>query len=275
MKRTITVCLIVVAAISCAAWSEYHWYFPYGQSHCCDKQLRLALENYADQHGGRYPAGEKTPEASLSLLSPDYAGEHLLRGKTVPVEKVEKLLAAGRRLDPETCDWHYVDGLTKSDDGRIAIFWDKVGLGHNGQRLPEGGHSVYFLNYEHRVVTDAEWPQFLEEQAKLLASRDERAKSGRPALIANIRLPSGNIVDHFEGNWRLDISRQFNNGSSQGDETGSDLGPSYLCWYHLPDGHATYVLTLVDKGWRSKPVKVEVQNDRANPSSITFDMEAW
>jgi hypothetical protein len=172
MKRTLACCLLAVAVPACGVWSAYCWYFPYGQSHCCDKQLRLALENYADRHGGRYPTGEKTPEASLSLLFPDFAGAHLLRGKTIPLEPVEKLLAAGRRLDPDTCDWHYVDGLTKSDDGRIAIFWDKIGLGHNGQRLLDGGHSVYFLNYDHHVVTAAEWPQFLEEQAKLLASRE-------------------------------------------------------------------------------------------------------
>jgi hypothetical protein len=175
MKRTLVVCLLAVAALPCAAWSAYRWYFPYGQSHCCDIQLWLGLQNYADQHGGRYPFGEKTSEASLSLLFPNYADADLLRGKTVPLETVENVLAAGRGLDPDSCGWHYVEGLTKSDDGRIAIFWDKVGLGHNGQRLPTGGHSVYFLGGSHGVVTAEEWPQFQEEQAKLIANRKKKA----------------------------------------------------------------------------------------------------
>jgi hypothetical protein len=273
MRRILVLCLVAVAMLAGGVWSAYSWYFPYGQSHCCDKQLRFSLENYADQHGGRYPSGEKTPEASLSLLIPDYSNAHVLRGKTVPLETVENVLSSGRRLDPDSCGWHYVEGLTKSDDGRIAIFWDKVGLGHNGQRLLEGGHSVYFLNYDHRVVSADEWPQFLEEQAKLIASRNEQAKSGQPALIAIIRLPSGKIVDHFEGNWRLETRKQFKDGSSQGEQSGSGLGQSELRWYHLADGRITYVLTLVEKGWRSEPVTVEVRNGKANPSSITFDME--
>jgi hypothetical protein len=110
MKRTLAVCLTAVAALWCAAWSAYRWYFPYGQSHCCDIQLWLGLQNYADQHGGRFPAGEKTPEASLSLLFPDHADADLLRGKTVPLETVKTALAASRRLDPASCGWHYDEG---------------------------------------------------------------------------------------------------------------------------------------------------------------------
>jgi hypothetical protein len=73
--------------------------------------------------------------------------------------------------------------MTKGDDGKIAIFWDKIGLGHNGQRLARGGHSVYFLNGQHDVVTEEEWPQFLEEQAKLIASRDELRISPLPQAL--------------------------------------------------------------------------------------------
>src|SRR5687768_7827935 len=65
-------------------WTRY--YYPYGQSHCCDKQLMMALLEYAERHGGWFPQGEETPEASLSLLhreAPESADANLLRGKTV------------------------------------------------------------------------------------------------------------------------------------------------------------------------------------------------
>jgi hypothetical protein len=50
-----------------SGWWRHH--YPYGFSHCCDLQLGLALREYASTHGGYLPAGEKTPEASLSLLT--------------------------------------------------------------------------------------------------------------------------------------------------------------------------------------------------------------
>ena len=34
--------------------------------------------------------------------------------------------------------------LWLDDDRRLALCWDKVGLGHNGERLPDGGHTVLF-----------------------------------------------------------------------------------------------------------------------------------
>ncbi len=95
MNRTLVVCLLAVACIPCAAWSAYRWYFPYGQSHCCDKQLCFGLHNYADQHGGRFPSGEKTAEASLSLLFPIYADADLLRGKTSLWRQSKTFLRAG------------------------------------------------------------------------------------------------------------------------------------------------------------------------------------
>src|SRR5690349_14454459 len=65
--------------------------YPYGWSHCCIIQLSQALWMYAGDHGGRYPTGEKTAEACLSLLykvkypgGQEYATPNLLRGMTVP-----------------------------------------------------------------------------------------------------------------------------------------------------------------------------------------------
>jgi hypothetical protein len=37
----------------------------------------FALDEYARDHNGAYPAGEESPEASLSLLYPEYANAEL------------------------------------------------------------------------------------------------------------------------------------------------------------------------------------------------------
>lgn len=170
-SRRLAILLLVVALLVVGGWLAHRWYYPYGWSHCCDKQLAFALDEYAREHGGAYPARETTPEASLSLLYPKYANAYLLRGKTVPLEVVQAALDRGERLGPDTCGWHYVEGLRQDDDNHLALFWDKVGLGHNGQRLRGGGHEVTFVPFSSEHIPEARWEAFLAEQQDLLARR--------------------------------------------------------------------------------------------------------
>src|SRR6267142_2049671 len=144
-RGAIAASILAVLTVLGFAYYYYHHRYPYGWSHCCDKVLAFALFQYADEHDGWFPQGEATPEASLSLLyRQDPALAYNLRGKTVPESIVRARLEAGELLTPETCGWHYVEGLRKDDDPRLALFWDKVGLGHNGERLSGGGHWVCF-----------------------------------------------------------------------------------------------------------------------------------
>ena len=174
-----TVILVTIAALVMGGSVYYRWKFPYGYSHCCLVALDLALNEYAADRNGWFPAGESSPEASLCLLyRVKKAGDaygyvpdpELLRGMTVPTEKVRAILESGRLLGPDTCGWHYVEGLTYKDD-RIAILWPKVALGHNGGRHRDGGRQVLFANCSADWVTGDQWPAFLEEQAELLRQR--------------------------------------------------------------------------------------------------------
>jgi hypothetical protein len=133
----------------------------------------FALLDYADRHGGWFPKGEESPEASLSLLqrdAPESVNANLLRGKTVPEDAVQTRLEAGQLLTPETCGWHYVEGLRKDDEPRLALFWDKAGLGHNGERLSGGGHYVCFLGGSIEYVSGDQWESFLADQTRLRAA---------------------------------------------------------------------------------------------------------
>jgi hypothetical protein len=143
--------------------------YPFGWSHCCDKQLSFALTHYADDHDGWYPRGEDCPEASLSLLhrtDPDDVTPNLLRGKSVPLDAVRERLSGGLLLTAETCGWHYVDGLRKDDNPRLALFWDKEGLGHNGE-WTGGAHTVWFVDGSSDTVSADRWDAFLDEQKAL------------------------------------------------------------------------------------------------------------
>ena len=170
-RRRVGLFVLTVLILVGAGWLFYRWTFPFGYSHSCDKILMFALDQYTDEHGGEYPAGEATPEASLSLLYPKYADEYVLQGKTVPIDLVKAILERGERLGPESCGWHYVEGLRKDDDTRLALCWDKVGLGHNGQRLSDGGHFVLFVGLRQEYIEGTKWEAFLEEQKKLLDER--------------------------------------------------------------------------------------------------------
>ena len=170
-RRIAPAILLLIGLAAVGRWLSLRWYLPYGWSHSCDKMLILSIRSCAETNGEVLPTGEATPEASLSLLYPDYLDAAILRGKSVPESLVKEILERGDRLGPESCGWHYVDGLTLEDDPHLAVFWDKAGLGHNGQRLWRGGHVVSFLNCTSRHVTAAEWPQFIEEQETLLAGR--------------------------------------------------------------------------------------------------------
>jgi catechol 2,3-dioxygenase-like lactoylglutathione lyase family enzyme len=155
------------------AWWLVNRNYPYGWEHCCDKQIGLALLNYADENGGRFPSGGETPEGSLGLLYPKYVDASVLRGKAYPEEPAKRLLEAGKPLTPETCGWHYVDGLTLPKGGgssQVAIFWDKIGLGHNSEYLPDGGHSVTFMDAHGQVIKESDWRRFIAEQEKAWAA---------------------------------------------------------------------------------------------------------
>lgn len=162
--------LLAVLVIVGSLYGYRRHKYPYGWSHSCDKLLYFALLNYADAHDGQFPSGEATPEACLSLLAGERYGADatLLSGKHIDSSVTEETLARGELLGPETCGWHYVPGLRRKSDQNVALFWDKIGLGHNGQRLDDGGHIVWYASGNRRHIKASEWDSFIEEQQELL-----------------------------------------------------------------------------------------------------------
>jgi hypothetical protein len=166
---------LVAAVLAALGLAYYRYRYPYGRSHCCDKGVAIALLGYAESHDGWFPRGEATPEASLSLLYRRDPGlAYNLRGKTVPEPVVRARLEGGELLTPETCGWHYVEGLRMDDDSRLALFWGKAGLGHFGERLSGGGHYVCFVSGSIEYVPGERWEPFLAEQERLRAEIKRR-----------------------------------------------------------------------------------------------------
>jgi hypothetical protein len=137
------------------------------------RAIRLALLDYADRHDKWFPKGESSPEASLSLLhreNPALVTANVLRGKTVPEAAVRARLEAGELLTPETCGWHYAEGLRRTDDPGLALFWDKAGPSRTDALVSLGGHFVFFLGGIIEYVPADRWQKFLIEQERLRAA---------------------------------------------------------------------------------------------------------
>jgi hypothetical protein len=283
--------LLSVPAFLAIVMAGYAWYayeFPYGESHCCDVGLWFGLREYAEKHNGRFPAGQATPEASLSLLYGENAwgDPKLLRGKTVPESVVREILERGELLGPDTCGWHYVEGLTLADDPRLALFWDKAGLGHIGQRLPNGDRIVCLIRNCHEYIPGEKWADFLQEQEKLWAARTKEAVQATPTLCAKVRLPSGEVVDHFDAGYTLSYMEQHESSHGSGRSItpsvvhGDMLRPNMLRWWRLSDlgmggaekGLLTLNLTLGE--WRSAPVEIKISDGVPIPRSFIFDLTA-
>jgi len=172
------VAVIAIIVVICGAiWYKQH--FPYGASHICNKVLFLELTMYANDHGGAFPAGESSPEASLSLLYREGISKEpdLLAGKAGNPNAARKILESGKLLGPDTCNWHYEEGLRESDPSGVALLWDKVpGLGHNCERRPDGGREVVFMGGQGSWIPGTNWPAFLEEQRHKMAEIKERRR---------------------------------------------------------------------------------------------------
>ena len=184
MKKRLRIFGIVVGIITVLMMAGRIYYrstYPYGWSHCCIIAMMISLQNYADDHDGHYPAGEASPEASLSLLCrSNYLDHETIRGMTVPSATVYRIVDAGGLLGPDTCGWHYTEGLIRTDDPNLALLYCKQALGHNGQITKDGGRQVVFVGRGIEWITGSNWPSFLQEQKDLLAKRSLDEKSVAP-----------------------------------------------------------------------------------------------
>jgi hypothetical protein len=123
--------------------------------------------------GGRFPDAGSSG-ASLGLLAADFPQRSIIAGKGRLAEAAERYYRTHGTLLDELSNWHYVPGLSEDSDARLALFWDKTGLSHAGMRQKPVRYEVSFVNGGGRLIDEADWPSFLEEQRKLL--EEERTR---------------------------------------------------------------------------------------------------
>lgn len=191
MKK-LAIVLVVLGILGAALCARYRNNYPLGSEHRCDSMLWFALFEYAEKHGGAFPSGEATPELDKSgalagsvrpgvrLLTPPQGCAHGRCAATATARPV-----AGR----EYVRLELRRRLAQDSNGKLALFWDKEGLGHNGERLSGGGHIVTFVYGNRDHIPAAEWDAFLAEQQKLLAT--EKREQLHKSSVPNSDLPQG------------------------------------------------------------------------------------
>jgi hypothetical protein len=176
--------LAVAAVLALGAYGWYRYEYPYGRGHrgCC-RFLLSSLLMYAGDHDDKFPSGGATPEASLCVLYREkYVDAGTLVGWTESPDAARRSVESGGVLAPDTCDWHYVEGVNHDADSTIAIFWSKSSIGHTGKNL-HGGHQVGFNDGHVEVVRAERWEAFLAEQKELVARYvAEKSQKAEPAL---------------------------------------------------------------------------------------------
>ena len=282
MKKSLLIASIIlgiIAVLAIALGAYYKAKFPYGQSHCCIDNMMFSLEQYAEEHAGHYPTGEVSPEASLSLLCrSNYLDAYTIRGMNVPEKTVRAILEGGGLLGPDTCGWHYTDGLTRADDPRIALLYCKQPLGHNGQKTKDGGRQVVFVGGNIDWISGEKWSPFLEEQKELLSKRSGRAKTGAPLVDAIIELPDGRQIKSLDAPYTIQEQEAGADGSSGGGTSStSSLSRDAIVWFNTPlqNNFSGFIMrTLAFSNLVSAPVTVTFTNGIPDKTNVVFKMRA-
>jgi hypothetical protein len=139
----------------------------------CIKQAGMALLNYADANGGRFPVHPGGYGDAL-LLAADAENCHALTGPGYDPAAFRDALAAGRGLPEALCGRVYVPGLSLNTSAEVVILFDKRSTPggdhcHWPLRLwASRGREVLFRDGSMRFIRDSKWPEFVAEQTEEL-----------------------------------------------------------------------------------------------------------
>ena len=192
---------------------------------------------------------------------------------TVPLDTTRRILESGQLLDAKSCGWHYVEGLTKSDDPRLALLWCKEALQHNGSRGKSGSREVLTVDGFRTSISAAKWPEFLENQKQLLENRSASEINAEPLVRAVVELPDLTRIERVEGDYVMDHSSHSENSSGNGSQSGSSLEVTDLTWYRAPVQDGSETRTLKFSNMISDPVTVNFINGVPDVREVVFRMK--
>jgi len=141
-------------------------------AHCMPQAASL-FRLYAEENGGRFPFHANGYGDALLMTTPDRAWLYCLTGPGYGTSAFEEALSSNGNVDENRCGRVYVQGLSETNDARIAILFDKVAAPpdhcHFPQRLWQGHvREVLFVDGDWRAVPVAQWLDFARQQVDFL-----------------------------------------------------------------------------------------------------------
>jgi hypothetical protein len=178
-RRTWFASVLGAAAVSVALGFWYVKSHPmvfneslWGHAHCMP-QASGALLTYAEDHGGQFPYSTNGYGNALLLLTPERSWFYFINGPGYDNSPFEEAFDTGGRVDERRCGRVYVQGLSKTNDPKIAVLFDKVAAPpdhcHFPRRLWAGFvREVCFVDGDWRAIPVGRWPEFARQQIELL-----------------------------------------------------------------------------------------------------------
>jgi hypothetical protein len=137
----------------------------------------LSLDSFAADHNGRYPVDTNGYGSALLQLT-NYTASFWegLTGPGYNGNVFAEAARTGRRISESECGRIYVQGLSRTDNPDIALFFDKI-------PSPGGDHchflhrifaplvrEVWTIGSGRRVIRDTDWAAFSKTQIELLVA---------------------------------------------------------------------------------------------------------
>jgi hypothetical protein len=139
----------------------------------CMPQAGLTLLTYAEEHQGRFPFHTNGYGDALLQMLPEPTQFYILTGPGYDDTVYREALDSGKDVDENRCGRVYVQGLSRSNDSRIAILFDKVAAPPDHCHFPrrlwhEYVREVFFVDGSYQAIPTNRWPEFAHQQIDLL-----------------------------------------------------------------------------------------------------------
>ena len=176
MNRWIKGVLLGLAApvMALVAFVAYGWIFYPAHQHCI-KESGTLFSFYEEAYNGRLPFDTNGFGDALMLLVKGTNGDpenwRYVTGVGDDGSVFRAALVSGAHIPEEKCSRIYVQGLSKTNDPSIAIFFDRYSSpGGDHFRRPWGPmtREACLLDGSMQIVAEAGWSRFSSNQVELL-----------------------------------------------------------------------------------------------------------
>jgi hypothetical protein len=150
------------------------WFNLFHAHEHCIKGTGLELRTYALDHGGKFPFhANGFGDAIVVLLRDGHPFPHEFTAPGDDGRLLKECLRTGSHMPEERCTRAYVQGLSDTNNPRIALVFDRYPTrGGDHFRRPWGPllREVAMLDGSMEVVHEEKWPEFRRKQIDLLVA---------------------------------------------------------------------------------------------------------